>query len=524
MDAIERNDLDGDPDPKHRECWTRLQAFPFDDPEASSPFSARLTRERGLTRREALRAMEEYRRFLFLAVAAGHAVCPSEAIDEVWHLHLTFTRSYWEDLCGSVLGMPLHHEPSRGGVDQARRHERMYRDTLASYRRFFGEPDPDLWPTVEERFAPRQRRTVDPSRSWVVPRPSRALWRRLLPPPGSLLRQWSSRTATNLGNAALAATAVPTLVLAALPNPFDLSGPRFLALYGGLLAITIVAAAALRQLLRVRTDDRASSHAALANLGTYDAAYLAGGAEQLFQTALVSLIERGLVALDRDDRGRPALVPNGASMTRSGVDSVEHSILAALETGADPRKSTARLAVRDEAERIAARLEGLGLLETKTSFAAAGFWPAMSLLALASFGAAKVVIGIQRERPVGFLVMLLVLTVALAVFFGIRPRLTLRGRALLHELRQRSRRLARSTSKQVHALENLDAPLLASQVALLGPSALSGTYLADARRWLRSEVASTDGAVGAEGSGGGGDGGGDGGGGGGGCGGCGGSS
>src|SRR5947199_354356 len=78
----------------------------------------------------AARAIEEYRRFAFLAVAAGHPVSPSDAVDQVWHLHLLYTRSYWVQFCGEVLGKPLHHEPSTGGGGEAAKFDAWYGQTL----------------------------------------------------------------------------------------------------------------------------------------------------------------------------------------------------------------------------------------------------------------------------------------------------------------------------------------------------------------------------------------------------------
>ncbi len=42
---------------------------------------------------------DEYRRFAFLAATAGHPVTPSDAVDQAWHLHLTYSRDYWDRFC-----------------------------------------------------------------------------------------------------------------------------------------------------------------------------------------------------------------------------------------------------------------------------------------------------------------------------------------------------------------------------------------------------------------------------------------
>ena len=95
--------------------WQKIQGFSFDPPDATCTFVDRLIRENRWRRAYAERAIGEYRRFAFLAAAAGHPVSPSDAVDQVWHLHLLYTRSYWERFCGQVLGRPFHHEPSTGG-------------------------------------------------------------------------------------------------------------------------------------------------------------------------------------------------------------------------------------------------------------------------------------------------------------------------------------------------------------------------------------------------------------------------
>ncbi|MEZ4362657.1 MAG: hypothetical protein R3B48_20870 [Kofleriaceae bacterium] len=131
-----------------------LDAFRFDDVERPAwSFAQRLAHEQGWTARTAERALREYKRFLALVCLAGHPVCPSEQVDQVWHQHLTYTRSYWTRLCGEVLGREVHHAPTRGGPAEDAKHREMYRQTLASYRRIFGEEPPaELWPPEAQRF------------------------------------------------------------------------------------------------------------------------------------------------------------------------------------------------------------------------------------------------------------------------------------------------------------------------------------------------------------------------------------
>src|SRR5580698_4696137 len=101
-------------DSSHADLRARVEAFQLDDPKAALPFSQRLARENGWTQAFAVRVVREYRRFAFLAIAAGHPVTPSEAVDQAWHLHLCYTESYWNHFCRETLGQPLHHGPTKG--------------------------------------------------------------------------------------------------------------------------------------------------------------------------------------------------------------------------------------------------------------------------------------------------------------------------------------------------------------------------------------------------------------------------
>lgn len=149
----------------------QLEDFSFDQPGSSLTFAKRLARENGWSVVWAERVIVEYKRFLYLAAVAGHAVTPSAAVDQVWHLHLCYTRSYWQDLCEQILGFALHHGPTRGGLREDEKYADWYQRTLQSYEKHFGEPVPaEIWPSVEERFEPKAERWVDTQRYWVVPK------------------------------------------------------------------------------------------------------------------------------------------------------------------------------------------------------------------------------------------------------------------------------------------------------------------------------------------------------------------
>lgn len=150
------------------DLWGRLQETAIGPEEAALSFADRLARDNGWTRGFACRVIEEYRRFLYLCCVAGHPVTPSDEVDQAWHQHLTCTRSYWDDLCGGVLGRPLHHDPTRGGPEERRKHDARYRTTLEVYAREFGEAPPaDIWPDAAARFGKRHVR-IDRDAVWMI--------------------------------------------------------------------------------------------------------------------------------------------------------------------------------------------------------------------------------------------------------------------------------------------------------------------------------------------------------------------
>ncbi|BDI61372.1 glycine-rich domain-containing protein [Qipengyuania nanhaisediminis] len=134
--------------------WRRLAAYqpgPADAPALG--FAERLAQENRWSEGHALRVIEEYKRFAFLAATCDHEAIPSDAVDQAWHLHLTYSREYWQHFCPQVLGFDLHHGPTRGSaLERARSHDH-YAATLKAYEAAFGEPAPaDIWPDAERRF------------------------------------------------------------------------------------------------------------------------------------------------------------------------------------------------------------------------------------------------------------------------------------------------------------------------------------------------------------------------------------
>lgn len=482
--------------------WNKLKAYEIDDPSSALRFSERAARDNGWSLGYSRRVIEEYKKFLFLAKRAGHIVCPSDAVDQIWHMHLTYTRSYWEELCGEVLESPLHHGPTKGGKEEKERYFNLYKKTLASYEHWFGEKPPtDIWPSVEQRFGRDLNFVrVNTQQHWIVPKFSR----------GQVV-----------AGTAGAGLMIPLAQLAA--NPLDWRGPQFLALFFSLLVLSIVAAIfAQRWLLRSDEpfDFREDSQD---DFGPIDAAYLEGGEHRALSCAMVDLAQADAITLDGSNVSKGPDPQNYKPKHRVStlmLDSVNRALGQRSWTVLARDANPGLLATQQD-------LEAKGLLASSFQRTAAGAFTLSLVGAVLILGAAKIWVGIERNRPVGILVVGEILAgVALLVLLSTIPKLTQKGKRLLAKLKERMKSTSSNPNaiKEINATDTAGGDTLLWSTALLGTGALAMTDFAEYDGYLRNHTApvssntSNSGGCGAAC---GGDGGGGGGGGcGGGCGGC----
>jgi uncharacterized protein (TIGR04222 family) len=437
--------------PAHAELLRRVAEFPIDGPDAPPlRFAARLAREHGWTAVHADRVVREYKRFVFLAATAGRPMCPSEDVDAAWHLHLTYTRSYWQRLCGEVLGRPLHHEPTRGGPAEADKHVAMYADTFAAYRDAFGEDPPaDVWPTAGSRFGDdAKQRVVNTARNWVVP------------------KAWARRAVAGVAAAALAV--IFGTGCAGGMNPFDLVGKDFL----GFLIPMMVAAMIVGRVAgsQMKTPGPHPTDGDLA-LMWEQAAYLAGGFPRLTTAAIARLAGRKLAKvpadrtrLERGDEAPRDLTP---------VEQAVYDLLPVRNTAAElkPVQKAVEAAFRDEAVRLDA--DGFTIPLGRQM----GIW-FVSLLPLivvvVGLAVPRLLLGLGAGKPVAFLVGTILVggVVGLFVASAASYRLSRRGESALGGLQ-----------KKHAALKTGAAGDAGMAVGLFGPAVLAGTALAYMLEW-----------------------------------------
>ena len=136
------------------EAHKRLIAYRIGPQEIDLTFRNRVAHENGWDTGMAERAIQEYKRFAYLCAHSPTPCTPSMEVDQVWHMHMTYTHDYWGRFCPDLLGYQLHHGPTEGGDDEEEKHVEQYENTLVYYERVFGRPPPsDLWPSTGERFS-----------------------------------------------------------------------------------------------------------------------------------------------------------------------------------------------------------------------------------------------------------------------------------------------------------------------------------------------------------------------------------
>jgi len=484
--------------------WEKLRKYDFGGPAAREHFVARLARDRQWSQMFAERTVDEYLRFIFLGCVGDAPKCPSDDVDQAWHLHLTYTREYWSRFCGEILGTPFHHTPAAHGGSEREKHVAMYRDTLAAYQEWFGRrPPTDIWPSVERRFPPLGSTAADTSNAAGF---------------ATRVESGGAGVSSLTWGATIAATpGVPLLVLlmvnSAVANPLEFAGPKFLRFFWISLIWAIIFGVALRAMIR---PPGAMFGESIPALSGYETAYLWFGAPNVAYGTIAALVRRGTLAYDAACRtlnvtGEPP--PN---------DPIGRTVVEAAAAGWLPSQIVRF--VRPLCRPIEDRLVEAGLLTPRNVRYQARFLSALPVLALLAVGGVKIWIGIQRDRPVTLLVAgCVVAAIAAFVLSGLELARSHQGNRVLAALRRERKNLKTDAYADGSAYEH-DA--LVAAFGLFGLTALYGTQTGPLRGYLRSAPAD-GGPMGASGSGcGGGGGGGDGGGGGGcgggggGCGGC----
>ncbi len=264
-------------------------------------------------------------------------------------------------------------------------------------------------------------------------------------------------------------------------SPLHWRGGAFLLLFLVAIGLACALAARLRRAVRSLGQQRAVRQVDNAEL-----AFLAGGSERVADMQLALLLACDAVQLQ--------LAPSrlrGSHRDAAQLQVTDAAVPAALQRAlllvrANPKLPLALQALRDDASPLREALVDKRLLLGRGQAWCARLLGAAPLLALWVFGALKIGIGLQLQRPVGFLVAAMVLVTMLALGFLLTPpRRSVAGQRLLAE-RDQAWRAGAGAAPAPQPLH------LASPLALAGTGVLLGTPWVDYHA-LRTPVVASSG-------------------------------
>jgi uncharacterized protein (TIGR04222 family) len=309
---------------------------------------------------------------------------------------------------------------------------------------------------------------VNTARNWVIPKPR-------VPP--AIVESWRRLRRTPV----VAAGAIILPLAAMTWNPLDWKGPQFLICYIAVMAAAGIAALVAR--LVIAPAEARSGADSDSWFGPYETACLAGGPARAVQAAFVSMVHAGSFRIESEETRILGIFPGKARMICQGnaptADAPELERALYDATGA-PLSDATRLftAGIPVAEQIRDRLVEQGLMEPRVPSVAcvtAATIMAMPLL----LGMPKIIIGISRGKPVGFLLIACVVTlIAAAVFLFARSRLTASGKVVLDKLRTKHGSVAELAGDAAAAFKPSELALVIGLfgVAMLATGPLSAAY------------------------------------------------
>jgi len=263
-------------------------------------------------------------------------------------------------------------------------------------------------------------------------------------------------------------------------NPLDWSGPQFLMGYAVFLVVAFVAARVCQHLLRTPAEPPGPSEL---KLHPYEVAALQD-LDTVTQTAVATLVRNGQLSIaDGNLRVASELPSNAHRLEKAVYRKVEH------DKSSTPTELHA--AVKTEMDALERALHLRGFLLTGEQSQRLKSTSLLIFTAALGLGVLKVLIGIGRDRPVAFLVFLLILATGLGYSILVdsaNPRRSRRGDAALKLLREENQPLLVTVASEG---PSLNSGHLAMAVALFGTSALAGS----SHRELRTMLAPSSGGA-----------------------------
>ncbi|WP_202903839.1 glycine-rich domain-containing protein [Neotamlana nanhaiensis] len=153
--------------------WKKINEFNLEDENATFNFTHRLARDNNWKLSFAREVVLEYKKFMYLCAISKAQITPSDAVDQAWHLHLTYTHSYWKNFCLKTIGKEIHHNPTKGGNKEKDKFSNCYDLTFKTYETEFRKPPPKkIWLDNKKRFQEVNYKRINLDRYWLIKKPS----------------------------------------------------------------------------------------------------------------------------------------------------------------------------------------------------------------------------------------------------------------------------------------------------------------------------------------------------------------
>jgi uncharacterized protein (TIGR04222 family) len=249
-------------------------------------------------------------------------------------------------------------------------------------------------------------------------------------------------------------------------NPINLSGPNFLIFYFCFSVIVILAVRHYRH----RAESGPAPKMELSD--PYLIAYLRGGEKEVLRLGVITLIDRGLLTVDG-----ATIRQTEQEILRDAINPLEYEVLKKFSIPARAASILEDATLKEACAPYGGKLEQAGLIPDESTVAdrISRFLVAAGILV--AIGLPKIFIGISRDRPVAFLIILMIAAVVVTAITSF-PRLTRRGQLALEDiqtlyayLRDRASDLRRGSA----------TPEMMMLAAAFGIAALAPTEYAFAR-------------------------------------------
>ncbi|OJJ18766.1 hypothetical protein BKI52_24645 [marine bacterium AO1-C] len=157
---------------QEKQLWGKLKQYPLHIVDTLFPFYARLMQENNWDKGYTLKAITEYKKFMFLWSVAGVPLCAPAPIRKVWQLHLMYTHSYWREFCRGIFGKPIHHSLTSGSESNYEEEAAVYSQLTKVYQQYFDMPPPrPIWLEAEATTTKTYREETE-----VVETESTSIW------------------------------------------------------------------------------------------------------------------------------------------------------------------------------------------------------------------------------------------------------------------------------------------------------------------------------------------------------------